>query len=236
MVRGEAYFVDENSLRVMDEKSAQTYNFKNAIIATGSRPIEIPNFEFGKRVIDSTGALKLQEVPGKLEVVGGGYIGSELGTAFANFGSEIKILESAKEILGGFEKQKVQPVKKGMKEKGIEIITKAMAKNAEETENGVKVTYEAKGEEKTIEADYVLVTVGRRPTSAAIGLDQAVVTVTARGLAEVDNQSRSMVYTILAIGYTVPGVTLANEATSEVQTLDKQMVDANSAKKHTALP
>ena len=72
----------------MDEKSAQTYNFKHAIIATGSRPIEIPNFEFGKRVIDSTGAL--QEVPGKLVVVGGGYIGSELGTAFANFGSDVR--------------------------------------------------------------------------------------------------------------------------------------------------
>ena len=95
----------------MDEKSAQTYNFKHAIIATGSRPIEIPNFEFGKRVIDSTGALNLQEVPGKLVVVGG-YIGSELGTAFANFGSDVTILEGAKEILGGFEKQMVQPVKK----------------------------------------------------------------------------------------------------------------------------
>lgn len=87
----------------MDEKSAQTYNFKHAIIATGSRPIEIPNFEFGERVIDSTGALNLQEVPGKLVVVGGGYIGSELGTAFANFGSEVTILEGAKDILGGFE-------------------------------------------------------------------------------------------------------------------------------------
>ena len=71
----------------MDEKSAQTCNFKNAIIATGSRPIEIPNFKFGKRVIDSTGAFKFTKVPGKLVVVGGGYIGSELGTAFANFGS-----------------------------------------------------------------------------------------------------------------------------------------------------
>ena len=95
----------------MDEKSAQTYNFKHAIIATGSRPIEIPNFEFGKRVIDSTGALNLQEVPNKLVVVGGGYIGSELGTAFANFGSEV-YPEGAKDILGGFEKQMTQPVKK----------------------------------------------------------------------------------------------------------------------------
>ena len=131
----------------MDEKSAQTYNFKHAIIATGSRPIEIPNFEFGKRVIDSTGALNLQEVPGKLVVVGGGYIGSELGTAFANFGSDVTILEGAKEILGGFENKWFNQLKRHER-KGVEIITEAMAKNAEETENGVKVTYEAKGEEK----------------------------------------------------------------------------------------
>ena len=93
-------------------KKCSNLQFQNAIIATGSRPIEIPNFEFGNRVIDSTGALNLQEVPGKLVVVGGGYIGSELGTAFANFGSEVTILEGAKDILGGFEKQMTQPVKK----------------------------------------------------------------------------------------------------------------------------
>ena len=213
IVRGEAYFVDENSLRVMDEKSAQTYNFKNAIIATGSRPIEIPNFEFGKRVIDSTGALNLQEVPGKLVVVG--YIGSELGTAFANFGSEVTILEGAKEILGGFEKQMVQPVKKGMKEKGVEIITEAMAKNAEETENGVKVTYEAKGEEKTIEADYVLVTVGRRPNTDELGLEELGLKFADRGLLEVDKQSRTSIKNIYAIGDIVPGLPLAHKASYE---------------------
>lgn len=80
----------------MDEKSAQTYNFKHAIIATGSRPIEIPNFEFGKRVIDSTGALNLQEVPNKLVVVGGGYIGSELGTALQTLALKLLSLKVQK--------------------------------------------------------------------------------------------------------------------------------------------
>ncbi len=165
----------------MDEKSAQTYNFKNAIIATGSRPIEIPNFKFGKRVIDSTGALNLQEVPGKLVVVGGGYIGSELGTAFANFGSEVTSLRG--EQFRWLRKQTTQPVKKGMKEKkGVEIVTEAMAKSAEETDNGVKVTYEAKGEEKTIEADYVLVTVGRRPNTDELGLEELGVKFADRGI------------------------------------------------------
>lgn len=211
IVKGEAYFVDNNSLRVMDEKSAQTYNFKNAIIATGSRPIEIPNFKFGKRVIDSTGALNLQEVPGKLVVVGGGYIGSELGTAFANFGSEVTILEGAKDILGGFEKQMTQPVKKGMKEKGVEIVTEAMAKSAEETDNGVKVTYEAKGEEKTIEADYVLVTVGRRPNTDELGLEELGVK-----------------FAIYAIGDIVPGLPLAHKASYEAK-VAAEAIDGQAA-------
>ena len=86
IVQGEAYFVDSNTVRVMNETSSQTYNFKNAIIATGSRPIEIPTFKYSKRVINSTGALILQEVPGKIVVIGGGDIGIELGTAYANFG------------------------------------------------------------------------------------------------------------------------------------------------------
>lgn len=215
IVKGEAYFVDDHSLRVMDEKSAQTYNFKHAILATGSRPIEIPNFEFSDRVLDSTGALNLQEVPNKLVVIGGGYIGSELSTAFANFGSEVTILEGAKDILGGFEKQMSQPVKKGMKAKGIDVVTNAMAKNAEETEEGVKVTYEVKGEEKTIDADYVLVTVGRRPNTDELGLEEIGIKYGERGLLEVDKQSRTSVENIFAIGDIVPGLALAHKASYE---------------------
>lgn len=236
IVKGEAYFHDSNSLRVMDEKSAQTYNFKNAIIATGSRPIEIPNFKFGERVIDSTGALNLQEAPKKLVVVGGGYIGSELGTAFANFGTEVTILEGAKDILGGFEKQMTQPVKKKMKEKGIEIVTEAMAKSAEETADGVKVTYEAKGEEKSIEADYVLVTVGRRPNTDEMGLEELGLKFADRGLLEVDDQSRTSVKNIFAIGDIVPGLPLAHKASYEGKVAAEAISGEKSAVDYIGMP
>ncbi|PKE20335.1 dihydrolipoyl dehydrogenase [Macrococcoides caseolyticum] len=215
IVQGEAYFVDQNNLKVMTEKASQTYTFKNAIIATGSRPIEIPNFKFNKRVIDSTGALALPEVPKHLVVVGGGYIGSELGTAYANFGAKVTILEGAKDILGGFEKQMTQVVKKGLKAKGVEIVTEAMAKSAEESENGVKVTYEAKGETHTIEADYCLVTVGRRPNTDELGLEGLGIKMTDRGIIEVDAQSRTSVENIYAIGDIVPGPPLAHKASYE---------------------
>jgi len=215
IIRGEAYFVDDHSIRVMDENSAQTYTFKNAILATGSRPIELPSFKYSKRVIDSTGALSLEEIPNKLIVIGGGYVGTELGTAYANLGSEVTILEGADDILSGFEKQMTALVKRNLKKKNVEIVTKAMAKGVEETDNGVKVTYDAKGEEKTIEADYVLVTVGRKPNTDELGLEQVGIKMTERGVIEVDKQCRTSVKNIFAIGDIVPGPPLAHKASYE---------------------
>src|SRR5690625_3353373 len=105
IVKGEVYFVDNNNVKVMNEKDSQTYTFKNCIIATGSSPIEIPSFPFSDRVLDSTGGLALKEIPESLVVIGGGYIGTELGSAYANFGTKVTIVEGAEDILATFEKQ-----------------------------------------------------------------------------------------------------------------------------------
>ncbi|MCU9612253.1 dihydrolipoyl dehydrogenase [Caldibacillus lycopersici] len=216
VVSGEAFFVDSNSLRVMTEKAAQTYNFKNAIIATGSRPIELKTFKYSKRVLDSTGALALQEVPEKIVIIGGGVIGLELGGAYANFGTQVTILEGTDDILGGnYAKQMTQLVKKNFKNKGTEIITKAMAKGVEESDTGVVVTYEAAGKEEKVSADYVFVMVGRRPNTDEIGLEQAGVKLTDRGLVEIDKQCRTSVPNIYAIGDIVAGPQLAHKASYE---------------------
>ncbi|WP_416826998.1 dihydrolipoyl dehydrogenase [Ectobacillus polymachus] len=216
IIRGSAFFVDSNSLRAITETSAQTYNFKNAIIATGSTPIQIPGFEFSKRVIDSTGALSLPEIPKKLVVIGGGYIGMELGTAYANFGTEVTILEAGDEILSGFEKSMSAIVKRGLKKKGnVKIFTKAFGKSVEEREDGVTVHFETKGEMNSIEADYVLVTVGRRPNTRDIGLEQVGIKVSERGVIEIDKQCRTNIPNIYAIGDVVPGPPLAHKASYE---------------------
>lgn len=216
IVRGEGYFVDANTIRVMDENSAQTYTFKNAIIATGSRPIELSTFKYSNRVINSTGALNLPEIPKKLVIIGGGVIGVELGTAYANFGTEVTILEGSDELFAGaFEKQMSSLVSRNLKKKGAEIVTKALAKGVVENENGVVVTYEAKGEEKTVEADYVLVTVGRRPNTDEMGLDQVGIDMTDRGLINIDKQCRTNVPNIYAIGDIVAGPQLAHKASYE---------------------
>lgn len=218
IVRGEAFFVDNNSLKVMTETASQTYNFKNAIIATGSRPIELPTFKYSKRVLNSTGALDLQEVPNKIVVIGGGVIGVELGTAYANFGTQVTILEGADDILSvGFEKQMSSLVKRSLKKKGAEIYAKAMAKGVEETETGVVVTAEIKGEEKKFEADYVFVMVGRRPNTNDMGLEQAGVKMNDRGIIEIDKQCRTNVSNIYAIGDIVPGPQLAHKASYEAK-------------------
>ncbi|MEQ2526031.1 dihydrolipoyl dehydrogenase [Robertmurraya yapensis] len=216
IVRGEGYFVDANTIRVMDENSAQTYKFKNAIIATGSRPIEIPTFKYTNRVINSTGALSLPEIPKKLVIIGGGVIGVELGTAYANFGTEVTILEGSEELFAGaFEKQMTSIVQRNLKKKGAEIVTKALAKGVVEKEDGVVVTYEAKGEEVTIEADYVLVTVGRRPNTDEMGLEQVGVQMSDRGVINIDNQCRTSIPNIYAIGDIVAGPQLAHKASYE---------------------
>ena len=131
-------------------------------------------------------------------------------------GTKLTILEGADDIFsGGYEKQMTTLVKKNLKSKGAEIVTKALAKGVEETENGVVVTYEVKGEEKTIEADYLLVTVGRRPNTAEIGLDQVGIKLTERGLIEMDKQCRTNVPNIYAIGDIVAGPQLAHKASYE---------------------
>lgn len=218
IIKGEAFFVNGDTLRVMfNDVDGQTYNFKHAIIATGSRPIEIKGFKFGKRVIDSTGALNLPEIPKRLTVIGGGYIGTELAGAYANLGSEITILEGLPQILANFDKDMVRLVEKQLQDKNVSIVTNAMAQSVTESDDGVVVHYSADGKEQTVASDYVLVAVGRRPNTDDIGLDIAGIRVDERGLIEVDDQGRTNKPNIFAIGDVVAGPALAHKASYEAK-------------------
>ncbi len=216
ILEGEAFFVDTHNLRVMQDDGAQSYSFNNAILATGSRPIELKGFEWSDRILSSTGALALDEIPETLTVIGGGYIGSELAGVYASLGTKVTILEGLDSILNGFDKDMVKLVENDFKKKGTDIVTKAMAKSAEETDSGVTVTYEVDGKEETVESDYVLVTVGRRPNTDELGLEIAGVDVDDKGLVKVDEQGRSVsADSIFAIGDIVPGAALAHKASYE---------------------
>lgn len=237
ILRGEAFFVDTHNLRVMQEDSAQSYSFNNVIVATGSRPIELPNFKWSDRVLDSTGALNLEEIPKSMVVIGGGYIGSELAGAYAALGTEITILEGLDSILNGFDADMVKLVENEFEKKGTKIVTNAMAKGVEETDTGLTVTYEVDGEEKTIDTEYVLVTVGRIPNTDELGLEIAGVEVDENGLIKVDEQGRSVsADSVYAIGDIVPGAALAHKASYEGKIAAEAIAGKKVAVDYRAMP
>lgn len=236
ILRGEAFFVDENNLRVIHEDSAQSYSFNNAIVATGSRPIEIPGFKFGGRVLDSTGGLNLKEVPKNFVIIGGGVIGAELGGAYANLGSNVTILEGSPQILPTYEKDMVKVVEDNFKKKGITVVTKAMAKEAIDNGDSVTVKYEVDGKLEEVTADYVMVTVGRRPNTDDLGLEQAGVKIGERGLIPVDEQGRTNVKNIFAIGDIVSGAALAHKASYEAKIAAEAISGKAVAVDYKAMP
>jgi len=213
---GEAMFINENEARVFNEQEAPRYRFKNCIIATGSRPIELKAFPYGGRIVSSTEALSLPEIPKSLIVIGGGYIGIELGQMYARFGTKVTVIEGSDSILPGFDTDMSSLVAKKLKGAGADIITGAQAKSSEQTDSSVTVTYTVNGEDKQVTADYLLVTVGRRPnTDGELGLDLINIKMTDRGLIEVDDQCRTNIPHIYAIGDIVAGPALAHKAMYE---------------------
>ena len=236
IIEGEAFFVDDHTLRVIHPDSAQTYEFNNAIVATGSRPIEIPGFKFAGRVIDSTGGLALTEVPKKLVIIGGGVIGAELGGAYANLGADVTILEGSPQILPTYEKDMVKVVEAEFAKKGMTVITSAMAKEAVDNGDSVTVKYAVDGKETEITADYVMVTVGRRPNTDDMGLEQAGVEIGERGLIPVDAQGRTNVPNIYAIGDIVPGAALAHKASYEAKIAAEAISGKKVAVDYKAMP
>ncbi|WP_047151349.1 dihydrolipoyl dehydrogenase [Aneurinibacillus tyrosinisolvens] len=236
IISGEALFVSENEVRVFHGYDVNRYRFNHCIIATGSRPIEIPALPFSERILSSTEALTLDHIPEKLLVVGGGYIGIELGTTFAKLGAKVTILEGSPNILPGFEKQMVQMVKKKLKKLNVDIHTEAIASKSEVTENGVKVTASIKDKEEVFEGNYCLVTVGRRPNTDELGLDAINMKLTERGLIEIDKQCKTNVPNVYAIGDIVAGPALAHKASYEGKVAAEVIAGQPSEIDYLAIP
>lgn len=213
---GEVMFINQNEARVFNDQEAPRYRFKNCIIATGSRPIELKAFPYGGRILSSTEALSLPEIPKSLVVIGGGYIGIELGQMYSKFGTKVTIVEGSDAIMPGFDKDMSNLVAKKLKAKDVTIVTGAQAKSAVQTADNVTVTYTVGDKEESVTADYLLVTVGRRPnTDGELGLDLVGIEMTDRGLIKVDHQGRTNIPHIFAIGDIVPGAALAHKAMYE---------------------
>ena len=214
---GVARFVSRDTVELTEKTGKTTITADHIVIATGSRPIEIPGFKFdGNRIVDSTGALDFASVPERFVVIGGGYIGIEIGTLYAKLGSKVTVVEALPAILPGNDPEIVQLVARKLKKLGVEVVTGAKAKSWAEKGGRAEVTVDVGGKDQTIEADKVLVAVGRRPNSEGLGLEQIGVKIE-RGFVPVDRQLRTNVPGIYAIGDVAGQPMLAHKASHEAE-------------------
>jgi dihydrolipoamide dehydrogenase len=208
---------DGHRVVVTSSKGETTLIAKNVVIATGSRPMEIPGFKIDQqRIIDSTGALALEELPARMIVIGGGYIGLELGMAYAKMGTKVTVVEATPGLLGTMDKDCVAVVARKLKKMGVEVMLEAKAKSWEDKGDRAVLTVELKdGKPATIDTDKILLAVGRRPNTENLGLEDAGVTLDKRGFVVADDQLRTNVPGIYAIGDVIGGMMLAHKATKE---------------------
>ncbi|MBO9464283.1 dihydrolipoyl dehydrogenase [Tropicibacter sp. R15_0] len=216
VVRGMGSFTGPNMISVAGDDGVTTVSFDQCIIAAGSEPVALPFIPEDERVIDSTGALELKDVPERMLVLGGGIIGLEMACVYDALGSKITVVELMDQIIPGADKDVVKPLMNRIKGRYENIFLKTKVTGVEATEAGMKVTFEDdKGESFSDTFDKVLVAVGRKPNGKLINADQAGVAVDDRGFIAVDKQQRTGQPHIFAIGDVVGQPMLAHKAVHE---------------------
>ena len=219
IVQGKGEFASPNLIRVETASGAKTVSFEHCIIAAGSSVARIPGFPYDNpRLIDSTGALALPEIPKRLLVIGGGIIGLEMATVFDALGSKITVVELLDGLMPSADRDIVRPLQKRIEKRYEKILLKTKVSKIEAVKDGLKVTFESANDKNASSSDtfdYVLMAVGRRPNGRDIKADAAGVTVNERGFIPVDAQMRTNVPHIFGIGDIVGEPMLAHKATHE---------------------
>jgi len=237
LVQGEAAFVSENEVRVLTEHGSERYRFQQCIIATGSIPVELPSFPFdGNHILNSTDALNLKHIPKKLVVIGGGYIGLELGIAYRKLGSEVIVLESANQLLSGTDEGLVHVLTKHLKILGIDVYLHTRASLYHCVNGEVLIEAVVQGERRTFVADEVLVTVGRKPNSTDLGLQQAGIEADKLGFILTNNQLRTTNPKVYAIGDVAGHPMLAHKASYEGKVAAEVIAGLASTKDASVIP
>ena len=216
LIAGEAKFTSATAVEVKTATGTDIIQFKQAVIATGSRPAKIPGFDVDQElVLDSTGGLSQDTVPGTLLCVGGGYICLELGTFYSKVGSKVTVVEASPLLLGIVDPDLVRVVQKNLQKRGVEIMTSTMVKGVKKNAKSVEVTFASEGVEKKQTFDRVLVTIGRTPKTENLGLDRAGVKVDSKGFVPVNERRQTSVPSIYAVGDVAGQPLLAHKGSKE---------------------
>ncbi len=218
VMSGRGYFEDSSTLRVETQEGQRFVSFEKAIIAVGSRPALPAVFDLGNpRVMTSTEALEIEEIPNELLVVGGGYIGMELSTVYSALGSKVTVVEAMDSILMGADTDLIRPVMKFAESHFKELRFGAKVTKMSTSGKQIKVVMDYKGQKKEELYDRVLVSVGRSPNSADIGLENTKVQKDEKGFIKINTQQQTADPNIYAIGDIVGGLMLAHKASKEAR-------------------
>lgn len=237
VISGEAYLTESHTAKIKIGTEEQLFSYKDLILAIGSLPFELKSMPFDqKRIISSTEALMLQEVPEHLVVVGGGYIGLELGTAYAKFGAKVTILEGSDTIIPGTDPKLTNVVKRHLKELGITVLTNALVQGGENTGDEVNVRVQVNGKEENIKGDYCLVSIGRKPNTGNIGLENIGVELDDRGFIKINDKCQTNVDHVYAIGDCAGGYLLAHKASYEGKVAAEVISGQSSLIDYQAMP
>ncbi len=238
-IQGTAQFVNSNKIKVdKADGGNEELSFDYAVIATGSVPAKIPSFDIGsKRILDSTSALEIEDIPKKLLVVGGGYIGLELGTVYAALGSKVTVVEMTSGLLPGADRDLVAVLSKRVISTMENVYLNTKVAEIKEVKNGLKVTFEGeKVEEKEQIFDKVLVSVGRKPVTDGFGLENTKVQLDEKGFIKTDLQKRTDDPNIFAVGDIAGNPMLAHKATAEGKVVAEVIAGHKSAFEPNAIP
>ncbi len=237
LLKGRAEFESSDTVRVHDSEVSHI-KFRHAILATGSQPIPFPETTFtsGGRIISSTGALDLADVPEHLLILGGGYVGLELGSVYASLGSRVRLVELEDRLLMGVDQDLVQPLQRRLEKLFESIDLKTRVVSITENPNGVEVTFEGNIDKPQQIFDKVLVAIGRRPCTRDIGLENTSVRIDDRGFVEVDDRQRTADERIFAVGDVIGGMMLAHKATREGKVAAEVIAGEPSAFDVRAIP
>ena len=237
VVYGKAYFEDGKTLRVETGDGQRYLSYEKAIIAVGSKPAMPSAFDLGNpRIMTSTEALDIEQVPAKLLIVGGGYIGMELGTVYATLGSAVVVVEALGEVLAGADQDLVRPVLRRARESFKEIRTGVKVLKMATAGKQIRVDLEMNGAKSEELYDGVLVSVGRAPNCSDLGLENTSVKRTDRGFISVNHRQETDDPHIMAIGDAVGGLMLAHKATKEARIAVEVITGESSSFEHIIIP